>query len=63
MAVQFTNERCEWFVSVENVTTGACGAPVWILPNGRRVNTPYCEEHARQWSELRARDIESSMGG
>lgn len=51
MRAKSTNETCEWLVGTAG--DGACGAEPWhiTLPNGDRlrVNTPYCETHAREF--------------
>jgi hypothetical protein len=57
MMSQFTNDKCRWVI----IGSGGsyCNKPVWVLPNGIRVDTPYCETHARKWSD--SRDLESIM--
>jgi len=39
-----------------------CQEPAWVLDTGLRINTPYCEKHAREWSDSRMTDLEASMG-
>ena len=54
-----TNPKCRWVLA--KGWGIYCDKPTWVH-NGMRINTPYCEQHARQWSDLRATDLEASMG-
>lgn len=73
MAVKFTNEACPWVVQIDPPseenhgmgTYGGCGKPVHYrtFPDGERMrmNTPYCQEHAEEFSASRLKDPYAGM--